>query len=414
MDVNDVFPTRRVLNSQGTVLASAPLYQCDEIYLPQQLAQLGLLNITHFDLDDKTPITTTGVMANGWEVYASGENLYVSMSSNWWWWGWGNNDQETIIHKFALNGANDKPVYAASGKVDGWLLNQFSMSEYNDHLRIATTDNQWVWDETTGEGTQVGGNHLTILKDVQGQLTETGSVRDLAPGEQIFSTRFVGDRGYMVTFEQTDPLFTFDLSDPTNPQMKGELKINGFSSYMHPIDNNHLLTIGQDADDTGRVTGVHLQIFDVDNLSAPTRVQHHKISTGDWSSWSEAMWDHHAFTYHPGKKILAVPVNIYEWDANNGENFSGLIIYRVDATNGFTELGRVNHADLATRYYCKEFGPDTYSCLYDEYQWWTSVRRSIFIEDYVFSLSTIGVKVNDLLDARTEHKALSLLEDDLY
>ena len=416
-NVVDMLPRKRVYDSAGNQLVQAPMYSCTDMYIPAQLAKLGVLNITHLDLSEKSNITSTGVLASGWTIYASQDSLYTAMSSGgWWWgWGWGSRSNDTHIHKFRLNTPDNRPEYAASGKVDGWLLNQFSMSEYQDHLRVATTDNEWTWDEQTGESTASGGNHLTILKEDTGGLVETGSVRDLAPGEQIYSARMLGPKGYMVTFRQTDPLFTFDLSDPTNPKLEGELKINGFSSYMHPIDANHLLTIGQDADDDGRVTGVHLQIFDVSDMKNPKRAHQHLISTGDWSSWSEAMWDHHAFTYHPGKKVLGVPMNIHDWSDYDGQNFSGLLLFKIDTTDGISELGRIDHADMTSAYYCAVYNED-WACdaEHDGYRWWTSIRRSIFIEDYVYSISDIGMKINDMFGTQDEIKALELLDRDTW
>lgn len=406
-DVRELLPRQRLVDSSGQGRkATTPMYACSDVYVPSVVAQAGMLNLTHVDLDDggKPAIRSTGVMANGWQVYASQDNLYVAMTSRWWWWGWGNQENETHIHKFGLEGPKGRPEYVASGKVEGWLLNQFSMSEYEGHLRVATTDNEFTWNQATQEQDIEGGNHLTVLKQDGPKLVETGAVRNLAPGEQVYAARMIGDRGYVVTFRQTDPLFTFDLSDPTNPKLEGELKVNGFSSYIHPMGDDHLLTIGQDADDDGRVTGVHLQIFDVSDMKNPTRTHQEKISTGSWSSWSEAMWDHHAFTYHQEKGILAVPVNIYDWQDQNGENFSGLLVYRANE-NGFTELGRVNHGDLVKQYWC---GTGQTDCPEYTNSWWTSVRRSIFMDDYLFSISDVGVKVNDLTDPSNEYVGLML------
>ncbi len=379
----------------GTASAASQLYACTDVYLPAQPTALGLLNITHFEIDDDTVATTsTGVLAGGWMVYASQQSLYVAMSSRSWWWGWGDEENSSHIHKFSLDGADNKARYAASGRVDGWLLNQFSMSEYEGHLRVATTDNEWIWNEQTQTGEQIGGNHVIVLKEDAGELVETGSIRDLAPGEQIYSARFLGNKGYVVTFLQTDPLFTFDLSDPTNPQLKGELKVNGFSSYIHPMGPDHLLTIGQDGTDTGQVTGVQLQIFDVSDLANPTRTYQHVLSTGPWSSWSEAMWEHHAFTYHAQKEILAIPLNAWE---DGQDPFSGLVVLKASKTTGFEELGRVDHSDLVT--------PECNDCNWD-YQWWVDIRRSVFIEDYLYSISDVGMKVNDLLSPAVEQASV--------
>ncbi len=408
--VVDMMPRKRIFDAQGNKVSETPMYKCTDIYLPAQITESGILNLTHVDLDKSSaPITATGLLANGWNVYSSQENLYIAMSSGSWWWGWGQRENTSHIHKFALDTTNGKPRYAASGEVDGWILNQFSMSEYDGHLRVATTDNDWTWDEATQESNVTGGNNLIILKEDQGQLVETGSVRDLAPGERIYSARMMGPRGYMVTFRQTDPLYTFDLSDPNDPKLEGELKINGFSSYMHPMGANHLLTIGQDANDEGQVSGVHLQIFDVTDMKNPVRTHQHKISTGNWSSWSEAMWDHHAFTYHPGRDVLAIPANIHEWDEAGGENFSGLLLFNANE-DGFSEIGRVDHSDMASTYYCAMHPNEDWACNpeSENHIWWTSIRRSVFIEDYVFSFGDLGLKVNGLYSPDTEYASIML------
>jgi hypothetical protein len=216
----------------------------------------------------------------------------------------------------------------------------------------------------------------------------------------------MGPKGYMVTFRQTDPLFTFDLSDPQNPRMLGELKINGFSSYMHPMGENHLLTIGQDADDEGRVQGVHLQIFDVSNMAKPVRTFQEKVSTGSWSSQSEALQDHHAFTYHDEKEILAFPINIYGQSMN--EHFTGLLIYKASKTKGFEKIGQVGHGDVVKQVWCEKTTTTTDCVPGPDYQWWTQMRRSLFIEDFVYSLSDVALKVNKLLNPSTQLASVDL------
>jgi len=402
VDVQSLLP-RKFENN-----VSAPLFSCTDVYLPQTVAQLGMLSLTHFSLDDPAVFDATGLLAQGWEVYASQDNLYIAMGSNWWWWGWGSGNLETHIHKFGLRGPNGKPAYVASGRVDGWLLNQFAMSEYQGYLRVATTDNDWEWNATTSTSTVTGGNAITVLQQDGGLLNKVGELTGLAPGEQIYAVRMMAERGFMVTFRQAGPLFTIDLTDPTAPTLKGELKVNGFSSYLHPLGADHLLTIGQDATDDGAVTGVQLQIFDVTDMTNPTRDFQEVVSFGSWSSYSEAMWDHHAFTYHAEKQILAFPINIYEWDNANGENFSGLLIYKASDATGFEEIGRVNHADLVNQQWCHD-NYDVWTCDPDYgYSWWTTVRRSVFIEDYVYSLSDVGLKVNGLLTPEDQYAGILL------
>lgn len=412
---SDWLPRERILSGDESLEYEGAVYKCTDLYLPGVSAELGVLNISSFDLDDEvSDLESTGLVANGWQVYASQENLYVGMSSRSWWWGWwgGDRENEAHIHKFELGG-DGEPDYLASGRVDGWILNQFSFSEHDGYLRVATTDNQWEFNPDTEETEPTGGNHVIILEEDNGELVETGSVRGLAPDERIYSARFMGDKGYIVTFRETDPLYTFDLSDPYDPQMLGELKIEGYSSYMHPLDEDHLLAIGMDGDESGMLTGVHLQVFDVSDMSDPQRTQHHVISTGGWSSHSEAMYNHHAFTYQARLGVLAVPVNIWE----NGEQFSGLILF--DATvDGISEIGRVDHTDLVAEYNCLQQGydeGDQAECDPDEYSgyWYSSIRRSIMMsgdedEEYVYSFSDMGLKVNETFETDTELASILL------
>ncbi|MBA2664681.1 MAG: beta-propeller domain-containing protein [Bradymonadaceae bacterium] len=404
VDVVDLLPRSRVSNSSGTVVATNPLYACTDLYLPQQVTSLGVMNISNFTLDDKSAIDSTGLLADGWLMYASKQNLYVAMSSRswWWWWGGGSQENESHIHKFELPAGNAKPRYMASGRVDGWMLNQFSMSEHDGHLRVATTDNQWDWDEAGSERIDDGGNNLIVLKQNNNVLEETGAVRGLAPGERIYAARMMGDKGYMVTFRETDPLYTFDLSNHNSPKMLGELKIEGYSSYIHPMGDKHLLTIGVDGDENGQMSGVHLQIFDVSDMAKPTRIHHHVISTGSWSSYSEALYNHHAFTYHADKKVLAIPASIYD----GGEQFTGLMIFHASADDGISEIGRVSHGDLVSQAYCHDENRD-WGCSPDQgWRWWSDMRRSIFMsgdgQDFVYSLSSVGLKVNELYDPSVE------------
>ena len=407
LEVEEMMPRRRIVDQDNEVVLSDVLYSCTDLYIPQVKAELGLLNISQFEMDRSTSLESTGLLAAGWQIYASQQNLYIAMSSRSWWWGWwgGERQNEAHIHKFRLGG--EVPEYRASGRVDGWILNQFSFSEHNGYLRVATTDNRWEHNPVTGEFEDQGGNHVIVLEEEEGLLVETGSVRDLAPTERVYSARFMGDRGYVVTFRETDPFYTLDLSDPYDPKMVGELKIEGFSSYMHPLDENHLLAIGREGDENGFMTGVHLQVFDVSDMSEPVRTQHYVISTGGWSSDSEAMWNHLAFTYQPRLGVLAVPMNI--WD--NDDQFSGLMLF--DATkDGIEEIGRIEHGDLAAQDWCLRYGQDS-SCEPEHYwQWWTSMRRSIMMsgdtadQEYIYSISSVGLKVNKTFEVDQELASL--------
>jgi uncharacterized secreted protein with C-terminal beta-propeller domain len=372
---------------------------CDSLYMPAGNMQLGLTALARISLTSQQT-DLVGAMVSGGTVYASTNSLYIA-SPHYSWNNQGYTTMQTQVHQFALADGNSKPRYVASGRVDGTVLNEFSLSEHNGDLRIATTD--WNWN-----GNQ-GGNHLFVMRPRGNKLDVIGSLRGLAKGERIYAGRMFGDKGYLVTFRQTDPLFTLDLRDPTRPRVAGELKINGFSNYIHPMGNDLLLTIGQDADDNGRITGMHLQVFDVSNPANPTRRFHETFAMKGTHSYSAAQYDHHAFTYDPRTGTLALP--FYEY-GNNGTSFQGLIAYRVDAKRGFKSLGRIDHRSLSDKmidhmchqasqakngnqaYYCKK---ENRPNLRQQYP----IDRSIVVDKYLMTLGPAGLMIHSLsgLDA---------------
>ncbi|HEX5060813.1 MAG TPA: beta-propeller domain-containing protein [Kofleriaceae bacterium] len=377
--------------SQKTPLA------CDSLYMPPNNMQLGLTALARISLtSSKTDLV--GAMVSGGTVYASTDSLYIA-SPFYQWNQQGYSNMQTQVHQFSLADKDGKPRYVASGAVDGNILNEFSMSEYNGDLRIATTD--WQWNG------QQGGNHLFVMRPRGSKLEVIGAVRGLAKGERIYAGRMFGDRGYLVTFKQTDPLFTLDLSDPQHPRVAGELKINGFSNYIHPMGGNLLLTIGQDADENGRVKGMHLQMFDVNDATNPKRRFHETfaLKNGGNYSYSAAQNDHHAFTYDPFTGTLALP--FYEYNSNTGTNYQGLIAYHVDAKRGFKSLGRIDHGMLADKmiaHTCEQQkklnnGNDVYYCNKAN---WKNMRsqypidRSIVVDKYLMTLGTAGLMIHTI------------------
>jgi uncharacterized secreted protein with C-terminal beta-propeller domain len=374
------------------------MHDCSDIYRPKGVAQHGAMSVVNLDLDDGS-LKATALLSNGWQLYASRDNLYVAQNSHWWW-GWGSRDLETHIHKFELS-ATAEPRYKASGAVKGYAYDQFAFSEHDGHLRVATSEMDWWWGwGRGGDDRDLPGNNVFVLRDDgRGELDIVGSVTDIAPGERIFATRYMGDRGYMVTFEMVDPLFTLDLSDPTDPRVVGELKIPGFSSYLHPMAPGYLLAVGIDGDDDGNLGGLAFSVFDVRDPTNPQRAHYLTIDGSDWS-WSEALWDHHAFTYH--RNVLSVPMYEYHWRGTEDSWFSGIV--SLNATpSGLSMVGRVDHRDMVRDSEClwaRWWGYDAGSC-YEDY-WYASVRRSVYIEDNLFSLSNYGLKVTDLNDPSVE------------
>jgi len=328
---------------------------------------------------------SVGVLADGNIVYASDSALYVATTR---WMDWavledsGDADAAreshiTEIHKFDISNP-DTTVYAASGAVKGFMLSQWSMSEYDGYLRVATTDSpDWWWDDLDSE------SFVKVLADRDGELVEVGSVGGLGEGERIYSVRFMGDVGYVVTFRQTDPLYTIDLSDPANPAVAGELKILGYSAYLHPVGDDLLLGIGQDATDEGRTVGTQISLFDVSDPADPQRIQQYTLEHGS----SEVEYDHHAFLYWEPTELAVVPVQTWWWDEDTETEggFAGAIAVRV-ARDGVEELARITHDGTE--------GPLSEK---PELQGWRlPIRRSLVVGDRLFTVSDGGILQSDL------------------
>jgi uncharacterized secreted protein with C-terminal beta-propeller domain len=229
----------------------------------------------------------------------------------------------TEVHCFDLDA--DGATYVASGSVPGTVLNQWALSEHDEHLRIATT---------ADVGTR-GGSHsaVHVLRRDGSQLTEVGRTGDLGRGEQIYAVRYAGALGFVVTFRQVDPLYTLDLSNPASPSVLGELKIPGYSAYLHPVGSDHLLGVGQDADLDGTVTGLQISLFDVSDLRAPTRVA--QIGLGPETS-TPVEYDHRALLAWPDRDLVAVPVE--RWD----DGGSGVLVLTATDDGRLVERGTID------------------------------------------------------------------------
>src|SRR5690606_13084850 len=263
--------------------------------------------------------------------------------------------QSTLIYRFKLS--QDEVEYQNRGSVPGNILNQFSMDESGDTFRIATTTD--TYSPTTGSWT---GNNLYVLN--RDSMKVTGKIEDIAPGERIKSVRFIGNRGYMVTFKNVDPLFVIDLKDPANPTILGKLKIPGWSDYLHPYDENHLIGFGREVDPKGETAefltsefllGMKLSIFNVSDVANP--VEMHKEIIGARGTTSELLYNHKALLFDKEKNLLAFPITITEKKSNSSDIynniqtvFQGGIIYSVDLNNGFKLKGKVTHYEDDTAF----------------------------------------------------------------
>jgi hypothetical protein len=385
------------LDADGQLATDAvaePLSACGDIFEQSVAGGLGFLSIITLDLSaPETPVPAVSLIGDGHLIYGSATSLYVASDVyNSWLMMYPDKEEDwqvTAIHRFDIAAQGTKAAYVASGKVPGHILNQFAMSEWQGNLRVASTKEAW-WG---GDGQTTSENFVSVLAPGAGELQIIGQIDGIAEGERIYSARMIEDKGYVVTFVQVDPLFTLDLSDPTAPAIVGELKVPGFSTYIHPMADGNLLTIGQETTDNGDwvgVEGMKLEIFDVSDFADPQSVQKYVFEGG---YYSEALYEHKAFSYHPAKQLLAIPVDGYGWGGGDvfmeeGDEWQepeykvGLGVFEVDTQDGIVERGYIDHNDL------KQQSPYYYE----------SVRRSVFIGDFVYSVGLAGLKVSGTED----------------
>jgi uncharacterized secreted protein with C-terminal beta-propeller domain len=340
--------------------------------------------------------------------------------------------EKTVVHKIAINKGEIK--YQTVGEVTGQVLNQFSMDENNDYFRIATTKNR-SWSQLANLDCEINLEIPADFKDCENNnksysnlyvldkdLKQVGQIENMATGERIYSVRFMQDRAYMVTFKQTDPLFVIDLKDPANPAVLGELKIPGYSNYLHPYDNDTLIGLGQDTKENewGGVNnqGIKLSLFDVSNVAEPKEIGTYQVE--DPSSSSTAQYDHKAFLFSKEKNLLVIPLTkekITEAKIETPkcapntkcampmiypvfQQFQGALVLNVDKT-GFKLKGEIEHSDLTQK------KPDEYN--YDTYN--TAIQRSLYINDILYTFSNRYLKMNNLADLK-EVKNLKLKTGD--
>lgn len=342
----------------------------DCIYYIPEFEDTNYLNIVAFNITNNQEANVESYLGAGEEIYASKENLYVTKTK----YDYERKNKTSItteIYKFNLNNANC--TFAKAGDVPGSVLNQFSMDECNGYFRIATTD-------STSWNSESNTNNLYVLNE---NLETIGKIEGLAKGERIYSVRFMGNRAYMVTFVETDPLFVIDLSNPTTPTVLGELKIPGYSKYLHPYDETHLIGIGEDTDvvnygygDRVVTNGMKMAMFDVTDPNNPQELYNVKI--GEKGTYSELLYNHKALLFSKEKNIIAFPVSITEDDYK--VTFQGAIVYGVSLEKGFELKTKISNS--ATDY--------------DRYYSRNRVERIIYIKDTLFTLSNGLIKAVDL------------------
>jgi hypothetical protein len=363
---------------------------CETVAAPSDFAGLGLTWIGSIDVNgDGTPVGSAGIVSTGDTVYASTDNLYVATQN--WDWRWGgpvpfveDDDAETapdedpgppptLIHQFRLDDGT-AATYVASGTVEGRLLNQFAMSEYNGDLRVATTTDDWGGFGDQSEST------VFVLRPEGDELRQISSVGGLGKDEQIYAVRFIDNLAYVVTFRQIDPLYVIDLTDPANPVEAGELKIPGYSAYLHPVGDGLLLGVGQDATDEGRTTGTQLSLFDVSNPSDPQR-----ISTLPIGGYSEVEWDHKAFLFWPADGTIVLPVSPGWNDCGPGED---CLAKDLVGAGGGAVVAELDGRELRARGVISHSSPSRSGC-------WNPLQRSIAIGDELVTVGLDQMKFSD-------------------
>jgi uncharacterized secreted protein with C-terminal beta-propeller domain len=351
------------------------LVRCTSIQRPEVFSGLNSLTVLTIDIaKGLDPVDSDAVMTDGETIYASAKNLYVATQKAIA--EQPNTEQPpppqtTQIHKFDIADPN-QTEYRATGVVSGSLLNQYSMSEQDGFLRVASTEAPLWWSPQSNRPSE---SFVTVLEQDGNVLAQAGRVGELGKGERIYAVRFLGDVGYVVTFRQVDPLYTVGLSDPEHPKVLGSLDLLGYSAYLHPVGDGLLLGVGQAANEQGRTEGTQVSLFDVSDPKQPSRISNKVIAGG---SSSAVEFDPHAFLWWDPAKLAVLPLSIYNYDPNGkGDTFTGAIGFHATKADGVTEAGRASHPK-------------------DQYGYAAPISRSLVVGDRLFTVSPAGVLASDL------------------
>ncbi|WRP06986.1 beta-propeller domain-containing protein [Rossellomorea aquimaris] len=365
---------------------TTPLPIQDIKYFPQSQSPNYTL-LTGMNLEDpKASLNIQSYLGSGDKVYMSKNNLYLAVEKynedgkNGW------TSSNTEIYKFSVHDGNI--AYSSSGNVEGRALNQFSMDEHEGHFRIATTKGQ-VWNSESPSS-----NALYILDE---NMKNVGEVTDLARGEQIYSVRFMGDKAYMVTFKQVDPLFVIDTADPNAPKVLGELKIPGFSTYLHPIDEHHIIGFGFDtkvvddnklSNEEPRIirSGMKISLFDITDFQHPKETDTEII--GGTGTHSYLLEDHKALLHEPSRNLYGFPISIYhEKEGSRHElefDYQGALLYEITPEKGIILTSQLTDEENKNKEYYE--------------QWEDQIQRLLYIDNQLYTVSHNRVTAYSLDD----------------
>lgn len=414
-DIDD-WLSREWVRDNGNLSQLPP--RCADYYVPDPgVTRPGVTNVVSFNL------TAAELELGGASIFGMAERVYANTeavilaSYDMRYDTRGIAGEQTLLHRFTLDGANT--AYQASGFVAGHIHNQFSLDEQDGVVRVSTTERRWdgfdeanPWNWVPPEPV----NRVITLERQDSELVTLGQTEEFAYNEEIYATRFIGDRGYVVTFRQTDPFFVIDLSDPADPHLVGELKIPGFSEYLHPLDANHLLALGRDTEQVegGFIDlGQALQIFDVTDPTAP-ELAHKFVFEGGASS--QANVDHHAITFHPEQNLIAFPLTAYYPTYRNS-----LEVFRVDGATGFEQVGSISKVIPDEECFATlGYDPNWLSCYAEADReiimndWrnqctgYAYFKRGVFRGEAVYAISNVDVDVRDLSDLETSLNSVLL------
>ncbi len=348
------------LGVEGWSVSKDTICDCSEVWASEREGGTWLVSVMSLDLGDPlSSFAGEAVVGEVETVYASAQAIYVAATE----YSYGpfptmDDSLDTIVHAFDISAADSHPVYAASAKVTGTLSDSFALSEHEGVLRLATT-----------EYVDTPSVQVHSLQERGGAFEHLDALRGLVEGEEIYAVRFAGDLGYVVTYEawMGDPLLSFDLSDPGDIRLGGALEVSGFSNYLHPMDEDHLLSVGMDESRSGSWQ-LAVSLFDVSDLSEPLLSDRELLDA--WGS--EAQSDHHAFNYFAAQDALAIPSWALEGDP--------VLEVLVATPEGLEPSGQLRQDQVL-----EAFSTDASSCAF--------IRRSVIMDDLVYGVGSAGFTV---------------------